>query len=376
MVDYRDTHELILTVESMKKPATFLVDTFFRNMLPVSLSRYVDVEYHTGGRVLAPYVSEGGAGVNVARTGTFIQSFRPPMVAPKRIVNVEDIEMRDIGESIQATKSAGQRFSSIQARDLNELIGAIQNRKNQMASEILTTGKVTCKGYADDMKIEKLSQIDFGWQGKMNPTTAWNSINADIYADFQSMSEWIQENAGSIPTVAIIGKNVASYLINNDKIMKWLSIPSRENFGLMSLQPRLESPQIMRIGLIQALNLEIYSYSETYTDEYGVTQPFFPANGVLVAIPGFGSQLHASVTTFDRDGKLLSWANEFVPVYQVSPEGQSMSLTLRSRFLLVPTQRDSYVYMDCTDVVSSGSEISNSGSEIVGSESSLPGYEG
>ena len=348
-VDYRDTSELILTVESMKQPASFLVDTFFPNHLPVSLSKTVEIEYRSRGRVLAPYVSEGASGVNIVRSGTQIASFRPPMVAPKRIVSIEDVEQRDFGEQRVASKSAQERWSAIQARDLDDLMSSIMNRKNQMASEILTTGKVTCRGYADDMQLAELTQIDFQWQGLKHPTTNWDETNADPYSDLEKMSEYIREMEGTIPTVAVVGKTAAKNLLNNKKIKEWLAIPSRDNFALMSLQPRLESPQIMRVGMIQSLNLEIYTYSETYKDENGSTQQFFPENGVLVAIPGFGSQLHATINAFDKDGNLLSYANELVPVYQVSPEGQSMSLTLRSRFILVPTQRDAYCYMNSVE---------------------------
>lgn len=348
MIDFKDTYRLIELVERVKKPASFLLDTFFPRMLPISNTKVVAMEYMEHGRLLAPYIVPGSTGVNVARGGSTVRFYAPPMVAPKRVITLDDIEQRAPGEDQISQRAADIRANEIQARDFNELLDSIINRKNQMASEILTTGKVTAQGYADDGHLKTFDTIDFGWEGKFTPATSWNQNGADIYSDLQKMSEWIQERIGTIPTVAIVGRKVANYLLNNKQIMKWLSIPSRENFALMSIQPQLVSPQIMRIGLIQSLNLEIYSYSETYTDESGNLQKFFPDNGVLVAIPGFGSQLHGAVTVIPSDTDAFkTYSVAVVPVYRTNYASQVVELTLYSRFILVPTQRDSFAFMNC-----------------------------
>lgn len=77
-----------------------------------------------------------------------------------------------------------------------------------------------------------------------------------------------------VPDVAVCGKNISEYIMNNDGIMKWLSVPNAANLSLMSIQPRIVSPQVMRIGLIQALNLELFAYAETYTDDDGTMKSY------------------------------------------------------------------------------------------------------
>ena len=386
MIDINDSLSLSKAIEQIKPESRFLVDTFFPNIMPPALTKMVGVEYRKYGRNLAPYVVSGGHGVNIGRAGSIMKYYAPPLLGARRIVSPEDIEHRDFGEQpIYTTMTPAERASRIQSRDLKELSGMVENRKNQMASEILTTGKLTIKGYADDGVTPRDDSISFDWNGKMTPTIPWNNSNADILGDLERASEKIQEDAGQIPTVMIVGKNVARYLLKNAEILSWLSIPSRENFALMSMQPKLTSPQIMRIGLIQMLNLEIYSYFETYQDESGNLRNYIDDNLIIIGIPGFGSQLYGSITLLNNNGQFETYSTQLLPHYHANQDTQSLALTVYSRVILVPTVVDSWISMNVLDSMSSqenGSTSINSdltgsdldyGSEIAGSNVSLPG---
>jgi len=378
-IDIHDTMSLVQTIEQIKPPARFLVDTFFPNIMPTSLNETVAVEYRKFGRTLAPYVIPGAHAMNVGRTGSVMKVYSPPILGARRILSPSDIIQRDFGENIvNASFSAEERAGRIQARDLSELSGMIENRKNQMASEILTTGKLTLRGFADDGVTPRDDSISFDWNGQITPSIPWNQANADIYGDIQRASEKIQEEAGMIPTVMICGKNVANYLINNAQILKWLSIPSRENFALMTMQPRLESPQIMRIGIIQSLNLEIYSYFETYQDENGDLQSYLGSNQAIIGIPKLGSQLYGAIPILEQGSmQFKTYAARMIPVYQANHDAQVVSLTVFSRCILVPTMVDTWTTINVleSNQVTTGSE-NETGSEInsgYGSDVSLPG---
>ena len=375
-IDMDDTVSLIKTVEQFKPEARFLVDTFFPNVLPTSLSESIAIEYRKFGRSLAPYVVPGARGINIGRTGTIIRQYTPPILAPRRIITAQELMHRQDGEPLtEAGMNYSERAVMIQSRDLRELTSMIANRKNQMAAEILTTGKLTLKGYADDGITPRDDSIIFDWNGKMTPTTPWSSLSADVYADLKRASEKIQEEAGIVPTVMICGRNVAQYLIKNADIYKWLSVPSRENFALMSLQPKLESPQIMRIGIIQSLNLEIYSYFETYQDENGNLQRFIGDNQIIIGVPGFGSQAYGAIPILEQNSKTFTtYSAQYIPVYHSNQDTQSVSLTVYSRVILVPTMVDSWISMNVTEVSSDSSVATGSDSSVAtGSDSSLPG---
>lgn len=346
-IDFSNTYNLMQAMERFKKPASFLLDTFFPVMPTPSVQNYIAVEYRKGGRRLAPFVVKGAHGVNIEREGSKIAIYQPPTMGARRIVNPEDIETRGFGENIYSTMTPAQRAAVLQAKDLSDLQEMIINRKNKMAADILTTGKTVIKGYADDGKAVTTDTIAFDWTQEAKVATAWSDAGADIFGDIKAASEQIQESAGEVPTVMICGKNVASYLLKNDAIMKWLAIPSAANLSLMGLQPRITSPQVMRIGMIQALNLEVYSYAETYTDDDGTVKPFLAPDDVIIAIPGRGRQLHAAVTLLNSEAKSFeTFASAYVPQY--TADNNQLALTVYSRCVLAPEYVDDWAVIHTT----------------------------
>ena len=337
MIDMNDTLSLIAAVEQIKKPASFLTELFFPTTETSPTSTVIAEWRERGREKLAPYAIDDSKGVNVSRVGSHFRALKPPLVAPRRILTQEDITRRSFGEMpVFSTMSAEERAAKIQADDLVDLLGMIQNRKEQMASEVLTTGKIEVKAYADDGRLQKVDEVDFNWCGAVS-VQPWDSSDATIFSDLQAMSEDIQEYCSEVPTVLVVGRNVPGYLRKNKEIYDWLMIPNRETATLASLQPTYESPQVQYIGRINALNLEVYCYSATYTGDDGQLKSFVGENDVIMGMPGLGRQLHAAITLIDDGGtKFQTYATAAVPSYSVSKDDNTIALTVRSRFLLVP----------------------------------------
>lgn len=353
-----DTLTLLQAVEQVKKPETFFLDTFFPNKPPVSTTSYVAVEYKKRGRqAIAPYiVSSEVKGVNIGRSGSKMRVYAPPMIGPRRTLSLGDIERRMFGETpVFSTMTPEQRASAIIAQDIRDLMDMIQNRKNKIAVDILTTGKTEITGYADDGVLTKVDTIDFteDWDGNVvlvNDSDKWSNPNAKIFDQLQSWSEKIQEDLGLIPTTLIVGKNVPKYLRQNKEILDWLMIPNRQNLTMASLAPHYTSPQTMYVGRIDALNLEIYSYAQTYVDNDGKVKPFLPENSVIMAVPGKGSEIHGALTMMDDEGKnFRTYAVDMLPRYITDKMTNSMSFTIYSRFLLVPSLLDSWIHCSVAD---------------------------
>ena len=259
------------------------------------------------------------------------------MRAARRVLDPDSIAQRGFGEGFYSTKTPAERAADLQAQDLADLQADIINRKNKMAADILTTGKCDIIGLADDGKKELIDTVDYGFDQKLIPTTKWDQAGATIYSDIKGMSEMIQQNAGQIPTAMIIGRHVFDYMLNNDEIMKWLAVPSRDNLGLMSIAPRIVSPQITRVGLIQALNLEVYTYGETYIDDDGTQKPFIGDDDVIIGITGRGRQLHGAVTLVNEAGTGYdTFVSPYVPYKFGNKEDQTVALTMYSRCVLAP----------------------------------------
>lgn len=339
---FKDTFTLMQAMDRMKQPSSFLVDTFFPIVPATAVTSKIAVEYRKGARKLAPFIVPGSNGVNTARTGSKIDVYEPPMMGPRRVLSVEDIMNRGFGENIYSTKTPEQRADEILARDLVDLQAMVVNRKNKMAADILTTGECQIEGYAADGKVAKTDTIKFDdWTQKLEPTVKWNQANADIYGDIATMSNSIQENAGIVPDVAICGKNIMEYILANDAIMKYLAIPNVNNLSMMSFQPRLRAPQIMYIGTIMSLNLELYTYMETYVDEDGKVQSFIGDDDVIIGISGRGKQLHGAVTLVEGN-TFKTYVGNYVPAYRSNENDNTVSLAMYSRCVLAPETVDDW----------------------------------
>lgn len=339
---FKDTFTLMQAMDRMKQPSSFLVDTFFPIVPATAVTSKIAVEYRKGARKLAPFIVPGSNGVNTARTGSKIDVYEPPMMGPRRVLSVEDIMNRGFGENIYSTKTPEQRADEILARDLVDLQAMVVNRKNKMAADILTTGECQIEGYAADGKVAKTDTIKFDdWTQKLEPTVKWNQANADIYGDIATMSNSIQENAGIVPDVAICGKNIMEYILANDAIMKYLAIPNVNNLSIMSFQPRLRAPQIMYIGTIMSLNLELYTYMETYVDEDGKVQSFIGDDDVIIGISGRGKQLHGAVTLVEGS-TFKTYVGNYVPAYRSNENDNTVSLAMYSRCVLAPETVDDW----------------------------------
>lgn len=341
-IDMNDTVSLMQAIDQVKEPASFLLDNFFNQIPPVATTSTIAVEYRKGARRLAPFVAKGASGVNVTRTTSKIDTYTPPMMAPRRIINPEDIAGRGFGENIYSVTTPAQRAETMQARDMVDLQSMIVNRKNKMAADILTTGKCEIKGYADDGKMELVDAIEFSeWENKTAPTTHWNDKSATIYEEIRKASQDIQEGSGKVPTIAVCGANVPKYLLNNQELKDWIMVPNRQNLSIVGFAPRIVSPQVMYVGTIQSLNLEIYCYQEKYLDDDGELKPFIGDNDFVMALPGFGRQLHGAVTLVNTDSKRFeTYVGQYVPRYTANDN--AVNLTMYSRCVLAPESVDDW----------------------------------
>lgn len=343
MIDINKTIDLAQVMERITPSATALIDTFFPVVPTTATTSTIEVQFRKGARRLAPFIVRGAKGASMTRDGFKTEFYQPPMMGPSLVVDPELLNLRGFGEGVYSTKTPAQRAAEIQARDLKAELDAIMNRKNQMAAELLTTGKCEIKGYADDGSEVVVDTVDYGWEQKITPATTWDQAGATIYDDIRNASLQIQENARMVPTVMFVGKNVAGYMLNNDQILKFLNIPNAQNLSMFSFQPRVVSPQVMFVGRIASLNLEVYTYAETYLADDGTIKPFLGEDDVIIGIPGRGRQLHGAITLLnDAENGYNSFAAPYVPYYHGSKDTQELRLTTYCRCILAPETVDDF----------------------------------
>lgn len=347
-LDFKDTYNLARATEQIKPSAHFLLDTFFGEKGTVNTSEYIVVESRKKDRKLAPFVTRGARGVNQKLEGSTIAVYKPPKMAPKVPITPDMIETRAFGESVISTRTPAERAERLQAEALADLKNMVANRKNKMAADILTTGKCVIEGYADDAnKLQVLDTVDYGWQQNIKTEKAWTDASAPIYKSLYNMSLQIQEAAGIVPNVIVMGKNVYQYMLDNDELRKYLDTPNRDNLTMLNFAPHFTQPQVQYNGYIPALNVALYTYAETYTNDAGELVPFVPEDGLIFGVDKIGSQQFGAVTLLENK-EFLTYAMEEVPYQLADQQAQTLELAMFSRCLLVPDDVGSWCYMDVT----------------------------
>lgn len=342
--DINSTLTMLSAMEQSYKPTTTLVDTFFPHAQNF-VTDTVTMEFRKGGRMMAPFVVAGGKGVNLARAGTQVRTYKPPMMRPKRTIELADVTKRGFGETIYSTRTAAERAAEMRAKDLQELQEACARREEWMAAQCLINGEYDVKGFADDGVATVVDTVTFAFDGKttLSGGDTWDNASAKIYDNIGDASQKIRRAAGDIPTVAICSSNVVKYLLANEQLYKYLLVPSRENLALLSLAPKLERPDLMRVGFIQALNLEIYAYDGGYADEEnGAYTPYIPDNHMIIGVPGLGRRLYGAVTQVEEDKQFHTYSADRVPKVTVDVENDSSALALSSRCVICPDFLDKW----------------------------------
>lgn len=219
------------------------------------------------------------------------------------------------------------------AQDLTDLQQMVVNRQEAMAAELITTGKITVRGFADDGITVAEDVIEFDTASVREKT--WSNANADIYGDLKEASENIQEFADIIPTLLICGKNIESYLVKNTFLKQFLFTSNPTAMAWLNLQPKYTSPQVRTLGFISALNVTLISYLKTYTDDVtGEVKKFIPDDTAILCVPGNGKQLYGSISLLEENSS-STYAAPLVPFYSADETAQVSLLTLYSRPLVV-----------------------------------------
>ena len=327
-----ETYELLKVAEAIKPPVTFLQEIFFADK-EQTLQDAFPVEFVKRNRRLAPMLVKGSGALNVARDKSTIQLYKPPLLGARRTIGLEEITRRIIGEMpVVSTLTPGDRALQLQAQDMKDLLEMLTNRREAMAASLLTTGSIPIRGFADDGTVAEAQTIVFDEDWEVSVQTPWSDETAAIYDDLKATVEYIAEETGTLPDVAICGRNIEGYLLKNLQFKEFAKY-FRESLTMMSLEPKFQSPHARRLGLISSLGLEVYSYLGTYFDDVsGTVKRYIPDDVIIIGTSKSGKYLFGRVDLM-RDGAWTSYAAQDVPYYSFDNNNQTTSLTLFSRSL-------------------------------------------
>ena len=349
--NFYDTHTLLMAVQQLAPAATFLRDRYFptNDASDIFATEDVLVEYRDGVRKLAPFVAPRKGGVTILRKGYTMQRYTPPFVAPRRTLTLDELRKRGFGEALYSQLTPEQRQQVLIMRDADELGDLITNREEAMAAETMLTNGCIMKHIADDVDEGDEMEIRF-YDGGTNPaqytpTTKWDAEGAKIRADLGAMARMLTSR-GLRAADLVCSPDVADTIIENAEIKDLLN---NRRYELGNVAPEELAPGASVVARLNVNGriISVISYDETYTDDAGKNQLYIPSGKCILTAPAAGRTAYGAVSQVEQaDGEFHTYAGRRVPKYVSSAEGNTRSLTISSRPLLIPNNKNPFIVAD------------------------------
>ncbi len=344
--NFFDTHNLLMAVEQLTPPTTFLRNRYFptNDASDIFATNDVLVEYKDGSKRVAPFVAPRKGGVTILRSGYEVQRFEPPFVAPRRMLTIDDLNKRGFGEALLSQQTPEMRQRALILKDVQELSEMITRREEAMAAEVMQTNGCIMKHIADDVDVADEKSINFAngdtsWQ--YTPTGDWGVDYDGIVADLGVMARRL--TARGLPaTDLVVGADAADALMANAAVQKLLDL---KNYEIGRIDPAQLGNGASHIATLNVKGrlINVICYDEEYT-EGSDTKAYIDPKTVIMTAPGAGRTLYGAVSQVEQsDGLFHTYTGKRVPKYLSNAEGNTRSLTLTACPLLIPNNKSPFI---------------------------------
>lgn len=349
--NFYDTHTLLMAVEQLTPPSSFLRDRFFptNNATDLFATTDVLVEYRDGSKKLAPFVAPRKGGVTVLREGYEMQRFTPPNIAPRRMLTIDDLTKRGFGEALLSNLTPEQRQRGLLLKDAQDLSERITRREEWMCAQVMLTNGCVCKHIADDVDIADEMEVRYYGEASnpatYTPATKWDASGAKVLADLETMVRLLTKR-GLRASDLICAPDVADVIIRNAEIVGLLD---NRRYEMGNVEPTELAPGAATIARLNVLGriINVISYDESYTDDDGTDTPFIPSGKCVLTAPGAGRLLYGAVSQVEQnDGLMHTYTGRRVPKYLSDADRNTRSLTITSCPLPMPNNKNPFIVAD------------------------------
>lgn len=348
-LDIFKTHYLLNAINTLVPAKSFLRDRYFPTNDATDLFSTEDVlvEYKDGSKKVAPFVAPRQKGITILRGGSYMERYTPPLVAPRRVLTIDDLSRRGFGEALLSTLTPEQRQATMIMQDMDELSEMITRREELMASEILTSNKCIMKHYADDLTTPVEEKVIQFYDGQTNPAeyipgVKWDATGAKIIDDIFAMIGMLSSR-GLPATDLVVASDVAATIINNEDIQKQFDL---RNFNVGSYNPQELTNGVSQLITLNVYgrNITVFSYDETYKDDKDDDTPIIPSGTVVLTAPGAGRCLYGAITQIEQsDGNFHTYTGRRIPKYLSDALADVRTITLSSAPLLIPNNKNPWI---------------------------------
>ena len=341
-IDITATRTMIEAVRDVPPLPTFLKRTFFGGGERHFLTEEVDFDYMKGTRKMAPFVARRVGGIPMERQGFETKSITTPRISPDRIITIDDIKKRSMGEDVYSTKKPEERALEMEAQDYTDLDEAISLTEEWECRQLLLEGKIVIKGEANSGDPEEM-EVDYKFTNKeaLTGSDRWTDPSAEIIEQGVQWRKEIVSTSGISPNIWLTDSETALMAVNHPNFRKHFDT---RNYNFGTIEPQIKEPLLTFFGRIPILGADLYAYDATYIDpETGDETPFIPKNTLLFASSlAPGQMYYGAITYMDNASNYHTVALPRVPLKFFDQDAGTKTLRVQSRPLPMPRNVDGW----------------------------------
>ena len=345
-INFFDTYYMAGMVEEIVPETTFFRDRYFSETDEFSTDKVL-IEYRDGDRMLAPFVDPRAGDIPVDREGYELHEFEAPMIAPSRLLTLDDLKKRGFGEALYSNSTPADRARALQIRDLTDLTRRIVRREEWMASQTMINNGVICQEYIDANTTGRALPIRFYDPSESNPSIytpakAWENF-AEMQSDIEAMCDSLSESG--LPAEDLVIGSTAWAKVKTFSDMQNRLDRLHEYIG--DLDARIHVPGVTHAGMLDfnGYRLNIFIPKQRYTDDAGVKQSFFPAASAMVTAPNCGKRYYGAVTQIPYGADAPeTFTGQRIPKLVVDQDKDTRKLRLASRPVTAPKHKAPWRY--------------------------------
>lgn len=314
-----ETRVLINSVKKMYPVVTFLKDRYFPDGR-VFYSERALIETKKKGKKVAPFVVPVVGGIPMKKEGYNAYEIEAPFIAPKMPVTADDLANKSFGESPESGKSPESRQNEAIAEHTDDLRHAILRRFETMCGEIIQSGKVEMRHYANaedaaagvnaDVKLLMYyngtfdNRYIFGSKA-FKDMTAQERLNA-LYD-----AAAVLRNRGVHATDLVMTGDVSQMLMTDKEFLHFYDLRRVETGTIAQME--LPDGVVYNGSInINGVVFAMFTYDENFEDLDGVVRPIFTKGTIAFLNPGLGTTVYSQVSFVEGDS-FRSYAEKIVP---------------------------------------------------------------
>ena len=166
-----------------------------------------------------------------------------------------------------------------------------------------------------------------------------------ILKDLEAMIRMLTKR-GLRASDLVCSPDVADTIINDAAVQKLLD---NRRIEIGNVEPELLPDGAAIVARLNVLGriISVISYDLTYTDDEGNDKLYIPSGKCVLTAPGAGRTAYGAVSQVEQsDGEFHTYAGRRVPKYVSSAEGNSRTLTISSRPLMIPNNKNPFIVAD------------------------------